>query len=146
NIKDLNVRDPFILTDEKNDNYILYKTSHIISTDSEEVSAIVAYKSKDLEHWKGPYVVFKNPINNWATGAAWAPEVHEYRGKYYLFVTLTSNVEWKKEQKGWPKYRFRGTQIFYANNPMGPFLPFKNYLPQTPLDQMALDGTFWVED
>lgn len=42
-------------------------------------------------------------------------------------------------------YIYRGTQIFCSNSPDGPFVAFSN-LPQTPLDQMALDGTLYVED
>lgn len=146
NIRDLNIRDPFLLTDVKANAYLLYKSSSVVNRDGNRVSVVVAYKSKDLELWTGPHVVYTTPENNWAKGAAWAPEVHEYKGKYYLFVTLSSDVEWKKRQEGWPGYVFRGTQIFYADNPLGPFLPFKDSLPQTPMDRMSLDGTLWEED
>ena len=63
----------------------------------------------------------------------------------YAFVTVNSDIVWKKKVEGWPDYTWRGTQILRADKPDGPFLPLST-LQQTPLDEMALDGTLWVED
>lgn len=109
------------------------------------MGGVEAYKSKDLKNWEGPVRVFTVPVDNWITGEVWAPEVHAYNGKYYLFATLNSSIEWKKEQERWPKYTFRGTQIFVSDTLEGPFLPLGK-TPHTPMDQMALDGTLWVEE
>ena len=35
--------------------------------------------------------------------------------------------------------------MFHSKSPEGPFEPFGN-VPFTPMDQMCLDGTLWVED
>ena len=145
-ITDLYVRDPYIIADQQSQSYILYKSAPVKDKQGMDASGVVAYRSKDLEYWEGPYVVYATPQDNWITGAIWAPEVHAYRGKYYLFATLNSDIEWKAPREGYPKYTFRGTQIFYADSPMGPFLPFEDKLPHTPMDQMALDGTLWVEN
>lgn len=77
--------------------------------------------------------MFTVPVDNWITGEVWAPEVHAYKGKYYLFATLNSSLEWKKEQERWPKYTFRGTQIFVSDTLEGPFLPLGK-TPHTPMD------------
>ncbi len=146
NIKDLYVRDPYILAHVPTQTYYLYKTSMTTGKDGRSVSGVVAYKSKDLQTWKGPYTVFITPADNWITGAIWAPEVHYYKGKYYLFATMNSAIEWKKQREGFPKYTFRGTQIFYADHPDGPFVPFEDKEPHTPMDRMALDGTLWEEN
>ena len=45
-----------------------------------------------------------------------------------------------------PPYTLRATQIFEAKRPEGPFLPIGDKLPATPTDEMALDGTLWVEN
>lgn len=145
-INDLNVRDPYIVADKQTKTYFLYKSASAKNKKGNTVSSLVTYKSKDLKIWEGPYQVYQTPDDNWTTGVLWAPEVHEYKGKYYLFATLSSTVAWKKGEEGWPAYIFRGTQIFRADNPMGPFLAFKDKLPHTPMDRMALDGTLWVED
>ena len=144
-LKELNVRDPYILADPKTKTYFLYKAATVKDGQGKTANGVVAYKSTDLIRWEGPVTVFAVPGNNWITGAVWAPEVHFYRGKYYLFATLNSDLTWKKRQQGWPAYTFRGTQIFHAKSPSGPFVAF-NMEPHTPMDRMALDGTLWVED
>src|SRR5690606_13410159 len=144
-INDLHVRDPYIVADKEAQLYYLYKSSMVEAGDLRK-SGVVVYKSRDLENWAGPYTVFTTPDDNWITGRIWAPEVHLYNSKYYLFATLNSDIEWKKKRADWPSYTFRGTQIFHADSPMGPFLPFGDKMPHTPMDWMALDGTLWVED
>lgn len=145
-IEDLYVRDPYIVVDRSTETYVLYKAGQVTNETGEEATGVVAYRSKDLKRWEGPYTVYATPEDNWVTGVVWAPEVHYYSGKYYLFATLNSEIEWKKQRKDWPKYTFRGTQIFHADSPMGPFLPFSDKQPHTPMDRMALDGTLWEED
>lgn len=145
-VQDLYARDPYILADEQSQTYYLYKAGKVEDKEGREVNGVVAYKSRDLEKWEGPYPVFAMPENNWVEGPVWAPEVHHYKGKFYLFATINSNIEWKKQREDWPKYTFRGTQIFYSDNILGPFLPFEEKEPHTPMDRMALDGTLWEED
>src|SRR5690606_9006147 len=144
-IDDLNVRDPYIVADAGAQVYYLYKSSPVEAASGTR-SGVVAYTSKDLEHWQGPHTVFVTPDDNWVTGTIWAPEVHLYNGRYYLFATLNSDIEWRGSREDWPPHTFRGTQIFHADSPLGPFLPFADKMPHTPIDRMALDGTLWVED
>ncbi|WP_262249627.1 glycoside hydrolase family 43 protein [Parapedobacter soli] len=145
-ISNLPIRDPYILADEGSATYYLYKAAGVSDGTGKHVSGVVAYKSNDLTSWKGPITVFSMPSDNWIQGAIWAPEVHHYQGRYYLFATLNSDIEWKKQRPDWPKYTFRATQIFHSDSPEGPFMPFSDKLPQTPMDRMALDGTLWVEN
>ena len=142
---DIYIRDPYILVDARTSTYFLYRTSSVTTNDGNVLGGVEVLKSKDLENWEGPVRVFTVPEDNWITGNVWAPEVHLYEGKYYLFATLNSDIQWKKKREGWPLYTFRSTQIFHSESPEGPFLPFDIY-PHTPMDMMALDGTLWVED
>ena len=143
-LKDINVRDPFILADAESHTYYLYCSSSV-ERDGQKVGGVAVYQSRDLLDWQGPEQVFVVPSDNWLTGRVWAPEVHYYEGKYYLFATLNTDMEWKKRREGWQPYLYRGTQIFHADSPMGPFLPFGT-TPHTPADRMCLDGTLYVED
>ena len=145
NIADINIRDPFIMPDHEKGIYYMYRTSTSAFADGKERGGVEVFKSKDLKTWEGPVKVFTVDENNWITGRVWAPEVHRYNGKYYLFATLNSHIEWKKQQEDWVPYTHRATQVFWSNSPEGPFLPFSD-LPHTPIDKMALDGTLWVED
>lgn len=134
-------RDPFIVADKATKTYYLYRSS----TTAEGLGGVEVFKSKDLKGWSGPERVFTVPADNFITGTVWAPEVHEYKGKWYLFATLNTDRKWAEDVEGWPAFTYRGTQIFRADSPSGPFLPLGKELT-TPKDFMALDGTLWVED
>lgn len=144
-IKDINIRDPFILPVADEGVYYMYCTSTVADSNGQPRGGVAAYKSKDLRNWDGPVQVCTIPDNNMLTGTIWAPEVHFYNGKYYLFATINSDIEWRKAEPDHPKYLFRGTQIFHADSPEGPFEAFSPET-HTPADWMALDGTLWVEN
>lgn len=144
-LKDINIRDPYILPVEKEGVYYMYASSPT-REDGKVYGGMVAYKSRDLKNWEGPVRVFDVPRDNWITGTVWAPEVHKYKGKYYLFATLNSDIKWKGDKQGHPAYTHRATQVFWSKSPEGPFLPFEEKTPFTPFDEMALDGTLWVEN
>ena len=141
---EVRIRDPFVLPDLATKTYYIYSsTTHGI--DSEEPrKAVVVYASKDLETWEAPTTVFEVPPGHWGREAVWAPEVHRYNGRYYLFVTLTS-TEALPTPAGRPQNLKRGTEILVADRAEGPFRPLGRG-PQTPPDWMALDGTLWVEN
>ena len=126
-------RDPFIVAWEKNQTYYLYKSDSYTDEEGKRHPCFSYLKSKDLEDWEGPFPAFIPPKGFWATKDFWAPEVHEYKGKYYMFCTMNSDAH------------KRGTQILRADTPEGPFLPISEF-PQTPADWLCLDGTLWVED
>lgn len=144
-LDDIYIRDPFVLPVEKDRTYYMYASSTTTNATGEQVGGVKVYKSKDLRYWTEPKQVCVIPKENWSRGVVWAPEVHEYNGKYYLFATINSDVEWKAPRENWVRYTWRATQIFRADSPEGPFMPL-SYEPSTPADQMALDGTLWVED
>ena len=144
-LQDINIRDPFIMPDKKQGVYYMYQSSST-SENGRAYGGMIAWKSRDLKTWEGPIRVFDVPRDNWIAGGVWAPEVHKYKGKYYLFATLNSDVNWKGAVKPHPAYTHRATQIFWSKSPEGPFLPFEGKQPHTPLDEMCLDGTLWVEN
>src|SRR3954471_17301023 len=46
------------------------------------------YTSRDLRTWDGPQVIYRPPDDVWGdvqVWGIWAPEMHIYNGKYYLF-------------------------------------------------------------
>ncbi len=137
--EDIHIRDPFILPVEETGVYYMYRSST-----KDGRGGVEAFKSRDLKEWTGPVRVLDLPEDNWITGGIWAPEVHKYKGKYYLFATINTDIVWKRDDTG-RSYTFRGTQIFRADSPEGPFKAFDK-VPHTPMDEMALDGTFWLEN
>lgn len=126
--KDLYIRDPFIYNE--NGIYYLYAS---YQGKNDEYPSFVVYKSKDLEEFSDPITLFKGNKNFWANQDFWAPELHKYKGKYYLFASC----------KG--EHCCRGTQIFVSNQPDGTFECLTPYAI-TPKDWECLDGTLWVEN
>ncbi len=126
--KDINIRDPFVLPFEGK--YYLYGTRG--ATTWTVASGLDVYVSDDLQNWSEAHECFSVPEKFWANKEIWAPEVHLYNGKFYMFVTFRSDD------------RERGTQILRSDSPMGPFLPFTDDAI-TPPEMRSLDGTLYID-
>lgn len=124
----IRLRDPFVLIASDEQRYYLYGTCP-----DRKTPGFDGYVSADLKTWEGPFPVFDAPRGFWADRQFWAPEVHAYRGRYYLFATFA-----------WT-YPVRGTQVCVSESPRGPFLPLGDG-PQTPRDWQCLDGTLFLDD
>ncbi|MHC4180019.1 MAG: glycoside hydrolase family 43 protein, partial [Planctomycetota bacterium] len=129
-IREIRIRDPFILTDPKGGQYYMIAN---MGNRRRGAKGWECYTSKDLRFWQPPVAAFTPPKGFWADRDFWAPEIHRYRGKYYLFGTLSAATA------------KRGTQIFVAEGPLGPFRAHSDRAA-TPHEWMALDGTLYVED
>ena len=119
---EIRVRDPYVVV--SNGAYYLYK--------SDLENEIIVFKSYDLENWEEPKTVYTIPENSWAEMDLWAPEVHYYKGKYYMFLSLMG------------KNGKRGTEISVSDTPDGRFTPIVNG-PATPSERSCIDGTVYIE-
>lgn len=128
---DIHIRDPFVLPVIAEQTYYLYGTTGAESW-TNHATGIDYYTSADLQNWAGPFPAFRPPAGFWADRNFWAPEVHFYHGRYYLFASFKAEAA------------CRGTQIFAADSPRGPFLPLTD-VPVTPRDWECLDGTLFVD-
>jgi len=126
---DIHIRDPFILPD--GGVYYLYGSRGQESWGN--CTGLDVYVSTDLETWSDPTEVFTPPVGFWSDRNFWAPEVHIYKEKYYMFASFISDT------------RQRGTQILVADSPMGPFVPHSDG-PVTPKDWRCLDGTLYCSE
>ena len=142
------LHDPWIVADASTKTYYLY-TSNIPRLTGVQHRGIMAYASTDLKNWSRPQAVFAVPTDSWADASAapWAPEVHTYRGKYYLFTTLhNGNKVITPKPQSWVGTSMRSTVIAVSETPLGPFMLLKKDAPTLPADFMTLDGTLFVED
>lgn len=113
------------------------------------------YSSKDLITWTGPTQIYTAPQDVWGTArisSIWAPEIHKYKDKYYLFFTFdtasplpaTADASHKPAGSSRPLV-IRGSTTAVSDSITGPFKVVQDHsIP--PTDMMTLDGTFWVED
>ena len=127
-VTEISLRDPFVLPVPEAGYYYIYGTGQPLGE-----LGFDAYRSRDLETWEGPFPIFRPDEDFWGTRDYWAPEVHRYEGRYYLFATYA----WEHGP--------RGTQISVSDSPAGPFEPLGDWA-QTPRDWQSLDGTLFIED
>jgi GH43 family beta-xylosidase len=146
-ITEIRIRDPFVLKDDASKKYYLYaqKGNRMNREEWDTIPGVEVYESTDLKTWYGPAEVFSFPEGFWADYQVWAPEVHFYQDKYYLFATFSSHDTLEERSTVGHALPRRGTQVLVADEPGGPFEPFDNK-PHTPWDWSSLDGTLWVED
>jgi len=141
-LQNISLHDPFILADDKSKTYYLYNAGG---------RGVVYYKSKDLASWDGPYTCFSVPTDSWAAQEGpWAPEVHAYKGKYYLFTTLHNSqvpVPPGGAFNDNPRFsrHMRSTTISVSDSPEGPFVLIKKDDTTTPHNFMTIDGTFYTD-
>ena len=83
--EDINIRDPFIVYEDGV--YYMYGTRAVGL--GYKVGGFDVYTSKDLKEWSDPIECFDSEKHGLNREVNWAPEVHKYKGKYYLFATFT---------------------------------------------------------
>jgi len=106
------------------------------------------YTSKDLLNWVGPQQIYEAPVDVWGNIPViniWAPELHAYKGKYYLFLTFNTQNKLQVQKYGLYPGVTRGSQVLVSDSIRGPYKTFQNH-STAPVDMMTLDGTLWVED
>ena len=124
------IRDPFVVPLPAEGRYLLYGS--VGAGPDGRWTGLPVYESHDLIHWTGPRAAFTPPAGFWSDRDFWAPEVHPYRGRWYMLATFKAEG------------LCRGTQILAADRPEGPFAPIGPE-PATPRDWECLDGTLWIE-
>ena len=147
-LADVRMRDVCILADEKTKTYYAVSAGRAPAMEGFRNAAVRAFTSKDLITWEGPHIIFQTPRDLWGDVnivGIWAPEMHFYKGKYYLFLTFDTDSKLPEQWRDWlPRVR-RASQVLVGDSPLGPFKQFKNQ-PTLPADMMTLDGTLWEED
>ena len=124
---DINIRDPYVIY--KDGIYYMYGTR--AANFGQGTGGFDVYTSTDLESWSDPIQCFdseKYGMNRWVN---WAPEVHYYRGSYYMFATFTRECD------------LRATFVLRSDSLLGPFVPHGDG-ELTPAEWECLDGTLYV--
>lgn len=139
------LHDPWVVADKTTRTYFLYTKNEPSMTGDRRVGTMV-YTSRNLRDWTRPKLVFAIPRGIWANDGAWAPEVHRYRGNYYLFTTLHNEaLALPPGATRRPNHR-RATILAVASRPQGPFNLLRKGEPVAPASRMTLDGSLWVEN
>lgn len=124
---EINIRDPFVLVEDGI--YYLYGTR--AANFGQKVGGFDVYTSTDLENWSDPVCCFDSVKYGFNIMANWAPEVHKYKGSYYMFATFAR------------ENFMRATFVLRSDSPMGPFVPHGDGC-LTPDPWECLDGTLYI--
>ncbi|MCD8131151.1 MAG: glycoside hydrolase family 43 protein [Lachnospiraceae bacterium] len=125
---EINIRDPFVLL--HNGKYYMYGTRGKECW-ADQAYGLDVYVSEDLDEWSEPEEIFSRTADFPYTMNYWAPEVHEYRGKFYMFVSFKAQGV------------CQGTSILVSDRPDGRFVLHSDG-NITPPDWECLDGTLYV--
>lgn len=157
---EFSLHDPCVLADKRTGMYYLYNANYgqYASSDFGNGRCVVMYSSPDLVHFSEPVNVFDgNTVADTAwydnSDSPWAPEVHEWRGKYWMFVTMHAKRHDGARPANGPAWfrdrnlldARRGMVVAVSEMPQGPFHVMHENMPVTPVDSMALDGTLAVD-
>lgn len=112
--------DPYVMH-VKGGKYYMYGTGGVAK------NGFAAYSSTDLVNWKAEgQVYYASNKGGWSdssaawNGAYWAPEVYEYKGRFYMFYSAQWNKNPNKELEN-----FR-IGVAVADQPTGPFVDINN--------------------
>jgi hypothetical protein len=131
-LSEIQIRDPFVLPQNDEGLYYLYGTTDVDPGWETPGGGFDVYTSRDLEQWEGPQPAYR-PAGELAQNTCfWAPEVFFYQGRYYLFASIGTEQQ-------------RGTYVFVADTPRGPFLPHSKG-PVTPPAWLSIDGTLYIDE
>lgn len=127
--QEINIRDPFVVVVDGK--YYMYGTR--AANFGQGTGGFDVYIGDDLENWSEPKEVFSSEKYGMNTHVNWAPEVHFYKGFYYMLATFT-------KVNG-----LRGTYILKSDAPDGEFKPHSDGAI-TPWEWECLDGTLYFEN
>lgn len=125
--RDINIRDPFVLVE--NNIYYLFGTRAV--NFGQKTGGFDMYKGTDLENWSEPIQIFDSEKFGLNRCSNWAPEIHKFNGRYYIFATF-------EQENG-----NRGTYSLVSDSPESEFVPCSKRA-LTPAEWWSLDGTLYV--
>ncbi|MDR0378241.1 MAG: glycoside hydrolase family 43 protein [Spirochaetaceae bacterium] len=135
---DIQIRDPFVV--QEDGVYWLFGSTDRDIWKGPGTGFDVYKSSGGLDEFDGPFPAFRPPKDFWAKENFWAPEVHKYRGAWYMFATFK------------PEAGRRGTAVLKSEGGVaGPYIPWSLGAdglpgPVTPAAWECLDGTFFEDE
>lgn len=129
--KEIQIRDPFVVPAPAEGRYYLFG-----STDANiwgPGTGFDMYVGENLESWEGPFPVFRPEPGFFAERNFWAPEIHLYRGRYYMLATFRRSDN-----------NLLGTAVLAGESLEGPYRLHSSG-PVTPESWCCLDGTLFVD-
>lgn len=118
--------DPFVLRQQGT--YFLFGTTQ---TDR----GFEFYVSSNLVQWRRGGWAWEKSNDSWATGLFWAPEVFQYRNRFYLIYS--------GQLRGAPRWQMR-LALAVADQAQGPYRDL--HAPWFDLGESTIDGHVFIDD
>ena len=125
------------------DTVYLYTGHDTSPNDSYVIPEYLCYSSQDMKTWKSEGVVMKMSDVSWADkNSAWAGQVAEYNGKFYLYFCSWDRTSSGKQSIG----------VAVSDSPTGPFVDIGAPLVKGTMttnqssDWNDIDPTVWIEN
>ncbi|MCL2595261.1 MAG: glycoside hydrolase family 43 protein [Promicromonosporaceae bacterium] len=162
-LSDIQIRDPYVVAHDDGYYYLFGSTDpDIWKSDGVGFDVYRGVVPGNFTEFEGPFEAFRPGHDFFSHKNFWAPELHEYKGEFYLFATFLPNASatsscasnsepqdpGKYFHKGDPTSEFarRGTAILKsAEGIMGPYEPWSDGRV-TPPEWETLDGTLHTDD
>ena len=88
--EEIRIRDPFILPMPEEGCYYMYGTTALEQASLAARGTFSVYRTVDLENFEEPKVIVdSDKLGFWGRFDFWAPEVHKYKDKFYMFATFS---------------------------------------------------------
>ena len=146
-IENMRLRDPFIFADTEQYKYYTYMPRWVNG-----LPGIEKYESYDLRRWHSTGWAWDHKEGFLGNCDNWAPDMYEYNGDYYIFVTF-SRVFDTSNTDHWNLSNFEikaGVAVLKSTDgPGGKFYPMfdaeSGRLNHTPSNMMCIDGALYVD-
>lgn len=116
-----NIGDPYVLYADRT--YYLYATSHF--------NGFYCWQSDNLSDWRGPHVCYEATEKSFGNSCFWAPEVYEFKGRFYMYYT----AQWRIFEK-----EALRIGVAVSDSPSGPFQDVLDQKPMFDFGYGALDA------
>ncbi len=136
-LAEFQLRDPFILPDVAAGLYRLYGTTGM-GGPMDAPDGFRVRTSRDLINWSEPRTVLSRVGEPTHRDLYWAPEIHAYLGRWYLFGNFGVGMHIVRPHAHY-------TAIYTAGSPDGPFVRHSQG-PVTPLGWRGIGGTLHVDE
>ena len=122
----INLADPYVY--KHGDHYYLYGTTA-------SGTGFQTWKSPNLVDWEYVGWIFKKDKDTWGQGSFWAPEMIEYKGKFYLIYSSSGKTKFGQGMR---------ICISVADHPEGPFKEL--HAPLFDFGYGTIDGHIYIEE
>ena len=142
-IKDVHARDAFVVPDKCAGLYYVFCNDMTVKAQTGPAEGVDYFTTRDFETFEGPFRAYSLPKDAVGHITNGAPEMHFYKGKWYMFDQIYGGYLYKDGTCKVDPDAVMGDYVFVSDKVTGPYKVISDG-PVTP-NYPCLDGTFFVD-